>query len=140
MTPSMGASTGISIFMDSRIAMVSPSKTCWPTLPCTCHTLAAISARTSVTVRQTTGVFLIVSTVIGGLVIGAFGRLLVPGRQPIGCLWTVLVGIGGSVLGGVVARSIWSDPWNHSVAVVALEVLGAALLVYALEGVRRRAR
>ena len=82
--------------------------------------------------------FLILSIVVGGLVIGALGRLVVPGRQPIGCLWTVLVGIGGSVLGGIVARSIWHDPWNHSLAVIGLEVLGAAVLVYALQGLRRR--
>jgi uncharacterized membrane protein YeaQ/YmgE (transglycosylase-associated protein family) len=85
-------------------------------------------------------VFLIVSIVVGGLVIGLLGRLAVPGRQPLGCLWTVLVGIGGSVLGGVVARSIWSDPWNHRLAVVGLEVLGAALLVYVLDGLRARSR
>jgi uncharacterized membrane protein YeaQ/YmgE (transglycosylase-associated protein family) len=85
-------------------------------------------------------VFLVLSIVIGGLVIGALGRLLVPGRQPIGCLWTILVGVGGSVLGGIVSRSIWSDPWNHGLAVIGLEVLGAALLVYALQGLRRRGR
>jgi uncharacterized membrane protein YeaQ/YmgE (transglycosylase-associated protein family) len=85
-------------------------------------------------------VFLILSVVAGGLLIGALGRLLVPGSQPIGCLWTILVGVGGSILGGIVARSIWSDPWNHSFAVIGLEVLGAALLVYALEGLRGRVR
>ena len=65
--------------------------------------------------------FLILSVVVGGLVIGALGRLVVPGRQPIGCLWTVLVGLGGSVLGGIVSRSIWADPWNHRLAVIGLE-------------------
>jgi uncharacterized membrane protein YeaQ/YmgE (transglycosylase-associated protein family) len=85
-------------------------------------------------------VFLILSVIVGGLFIGALGRLVVPGAQPIGCLWTILVGVGGSILGGIVARSIWSDPWNHPYAVIGLEVLGAALLVYALEGVRGRVR
>jgi uncharacterized membrane protein YeaQ/YmgE (transglycosylase-associated protein family) len=84
--------------------------------------------------------FLILSIVIGGLVIGLLGRLVVPGRQPIGCLWTILVGLGGSVLGGIVSRAIWDDPWNHGLAVIALEVLGAALLVYALTGRWRRIR
>jgi uncharacterized membrane protein YeaQ/YmgE (transglycosylase-associated protein family) len=40
-----------------------------------------------------------------GLVFGALGRLVLPGRQPIGLLATVLVGIAGSLLGGVIARA-----------------------------------
>src|SRR6056297_3505049 len=35
-----------------------------------------------------------------GLVIGALARLLMPGRQPIGFLGTVLLGIVGSFIGG----------------------------------------
>jgi uncharacterized membrane protein YeaQ/YmgE (transglycosylase-associated protein family) len=85
-------------------------------------------------------VFLILSIVVGGLVIGALGRLLVPGRQPMGVFGTILVGVAGSVLGGIVARLIWHDPWNHSVAVIALEVLGAAVIVYAMRGRRHRVR
>ncbi|MDQ6648733.1 MAG: GlsB/YeaQ/YmgE family stress response membrane protein [Actinomycetota bacterium] len=37
--------------------------------------------------------------IVAGLVIGALGRLVVPGRNPIGCLLTILVGIVGSVGG-----------------------------------------
>ncbi len=40
-----------------------------------------------------------------GLVIGGLGRLVVPGRQAIGILTTVLLGIAASLLGGVVARA-----------------------------------
>lgn len=40
-----------------------------------------------------------------GLVIGGLGRLIVPGRQAIGILTTVLLGIAASLLGGVVARA-----------------------------------
>jgi uncharacterized membrane protein YeaQ/YmgE (transglycosylase-associated protein family) len=41
-----------------------------------------------------------------GLVFGALGRLVLPGRQPIGLLATALIGIAGSLLGGVVARAV----------------------------------
>jgi uncharacterized membrane protein YeaQ/YmgE (transglycosylase-associated protein family) len=81
--------------------------------------------------------FLILSIIIGGLIIGALGRLAVPGPQPMGVLATVLVGIAGAVIGGMVARLIWADPQNHVVWVVVLEVLGAAVIVYALQGRRR---
>src|SRR5947209_8733500 len=47
--PAVGDSTGISIFIDSRMATVSPSAMVWPGSTWTCHTLAVISARTSVT-------------------------------------------------------------------------------------------
>ena len=37
--------------------------------------------------------------ILTGLVIGALGRLVVPGRNPIGCPLTILVGIVGAVSG-----------------------------------------
>src|SRR4029079_18009584 len=46
--PATGATTGISIFIDSRMTSSSPTSTSWPTSTRTCHTLAVISARTSV--------------------------------------------------------------------------------------------
>jgi uncharacterized membrane protein YeaQ/YmgE (transglycosylase-associated protein family) len=48
----------------------------------------------------------ILSWVIWGLFVGLFGRLLVPGRQPIGFLWTIALGIAGSLIGGFVATEI----------------------------------
>ncbi|HKA26086.1 MAG TPA: hypothetical protein VKD88_01845, partial [Gaiellaceae bacterium] len=38
-----------------------------------------------------------------GLIIGALGRLVLPGRQVIGLPATALVGIGASLLGGILA-------------------------------------
>ncbi len=35
----------------------------------------------------------LVGALVTGVVIGALGRLVVPGRQPIGCLFTILIGI-----------------------------------------------
>jgi len=81
--------------------------------------------------------FLILSIAVGGLIIGALGRLVVPGRQPMGVIATMLVGITGAVAGGIVSRLIWTDPQSHVIGVVLLEVLGAALIVYAVRGRRR---
>ncbi len=41
-----------------------------------------------------------------GLVVGALARLLVPGRQHLSVLATLLLGIVGSVVGGVVANAL----------------------------------
>jgi len=48
----------------------------------------------------------IISWLIWGLFVGLLGRLLVPGRQPIGFLWTIALGIAGSLIGGFVATEI----------------------------------
>jgi uncharacterized membrane protein YeaQ/YmgE (transglycosylase-associated protein family) len=42
--------------------------------------------------------------VLTGLVVGALGRLVLPGRQNISILMTALVGIGASLLGGILAN------------------------------------
>jgi uncharacterized membrane protein YeaQ/YmgE (transglycosylase-associated protein family) len=41
--------------------------------------------------------------VITGLIIGGLGRLVLPGRQDISLLATALVGIGASLIGGILA-------------------------------------
>ncbi|MEU5884874.1 hypothetical protein [Spirillospora sp. NPDC047279] len=44
--------------------------------------------------------------IVVGAIIGVIARLLVPGKNPIGVLMTILVGIAGAILGGVVAESL----------------------------------
>ena len=41
---------------------------------------------------------------VAGLVIGALARLFKPGKQNLSLLWTLLLGLAGSVVGGVVAN------------------------------------
>src|SRR6266536_735505 len=50
--PGSSATTGISIFIDSRMTRVSPSSTESPSVTTTLHTFATISARTSATRRS----------------------------------------------------------------------------------------
>ena len=47
----------------------------------------------------------ILGAIIVGLLIGGLGRLAVPGRQPIGCLMTLLIGILGAVGGLAIANA-----------------------------------
>ena len=51
------------------------------------------------------------SALFAGLVVGALGRLVVPGRQPIGCLFTVLIGVLGAVAGTAIAKAAGFDWW-----------------------------
>lgn len=44
--------------------------------------------------------------IVFGLVVGALARLLVPGKQELSIAVTLLLGVVGSVIGGVVANAI----------------------------------
>jgi uncharacterized membrane protein YeaQ/YmgE (transglycosylase-associated protein family) len=48
----------------------------------------------------------ILGLIVIGAVIGIIARLFLPGRQHIGVLMTVLLGIGGALVGGIVASAI----------------------------------
>ncbi|MEV1084918.1 GlsB/YeaQ/YmgE family stress response membrane protein [Streptomyces sp. NPDC050211] len=47
----------------------------------------------------------IISAIVIGIIIGVLGRLVVPGRQRIGILWTILVGIAAALLGSALANA-----------------------------------
>jgi uncharacterized membrane protein YeaQ/YmgE (transglycosylase-associated protein family) len=53
----------------------------------------------------------IVSWALWGLFVGVIARLLLPGRHRLGLLLTMLLGIGGSLLGGIIATQ-WLDIAN----------------------------
>ena len=44
-----------------------------------------------------------------GLIAGAIARLLSPGRDPLGCLGTILLGVAGSFAGGFLGRLIFGE-------------------------------
>jgi uncharacterized membrane protein YeaQ/YmgE (transglycosylase-associated protein family) len=44
--------------------------------------------------------------IVAGLIIGLLARLLMPGRQRIGLLWTIALGVIGAVVGGTIANLV----------------------------------
>jgi uncharacterized membrane protein YeaQ/YmgE (transglycosylase-associated protein family) len=46
--------------------------------------------------------------IVAGLIIGLLARLILPGRQHIGLLWTLALGVIGSIIGGTIANAIGS--------------------------------
>jgi uncharacterized membrane protein YeaQ/YmgE (transglycosylase-associated protein family) len=52
-------------------------------------------------------VYLIVLCLIG-LVIGAFARLALPGKDPMSIWQTIAIGIGGSLLAGIVSAALFN--------------------------------
>jgi len=71
--------------------------------------------------------------IIAGLIIGALARLLLPGKQKIGLLWTLALGLAGSVIGGTIANAIGTgDIFELNVIGFIVAVLSSiALLVVA---------
>ena len=69
----------------------------------------------------------LIGLVLSGLVVGALGRLAIPGRNPMSLGTTIMVGIGGSFLGGLVGYLLFRGRSGPL-----LSVLGAALIVWLL--------
>jgi len=74
---------------------------------------------------------------ITGLVIGAIGRLLVPGPSPLGLVGTMGAGIAGAFIGGIVGRLLFGAALTPGWLLV-LSILGAALVVAVFSGYGRR--
>jgi uncharacterized membrane protein YeaQ/YmgE (transglycosylase-associated protein family) len=70
----------------------------------------------------------ILGLIIIGIVIGIIARLVMPGRQHIGVLMTVLLGIGGAIVGGIVASAIGTGN------IFELNVLGTIVGIIAAVG------
>jgi uncharacterized membrane protein YeaQ/YmgE (transglycosylase-associated protein family) len=72
--------------------------------------------------------------IVAGLVIGLLARLLLPGRQRIGLLWTLALGVLGSVIGGTIANLIGSgDVMELNVFGFIVAVVAAVALLSAAE-------
>ncbi len=70
-----------------------------------------------------------------GIVIGILARLVMPGRQHIGVLVTVLLGIAGALVGGIVASAIGEgDIFELNFIGTVVGVLAAVVLIALAEG------
>ena len=73
-------------------------------------------------------VWAIISTIIVGLVIGALGRLVVPGRQRVKLVVIFLAGLVGSIVGGFLGSHVLGLGWIGTTLVE----IGVAAVVIAL--------
>jgi uncharacterized membrane protein YeaQ/YmgE (transglycosylase-associated protein family) len=78
---------------------------------------------------MTITVSVIIVWLLIGLVIGGLARLLVPGRQHIGLIFTILIGIVAALLGGIITTAILGA--GHTIITFIVALVAAALLVSA---------
>jgi uncharacterized membrane protein YeaQ/YmgE (transglycosylase-associated protein family) len=77
--------------------------------------------------RLDTDIGSILGYILVGLIVGLLARLLVPGRDSVGLLGTLVIGVVGAVLGGWLAGAFFQETagvdWLASIGVAVVLVL-----------------
>lgn len=72
----------------------------------------------------------IIGWILFGLIVGVVAKLLMPGRDPGGMIVTILLGIVGALIGGVLGRLLGWYGENDPVGFI-MAVIGAILVLFA---------
>jgi uncharacterized membrane protein YeaQ/YmgE (transglycosylase-associated protein family) len=78
----------------------------------------------------------IIAYAIFGLIVGALARLVLPGRRHMGCVATILAGIVGSFVAGIIVRALTGNQ-SYKPGWIA-SVLGAMFVVWLYTRSQRR--
>jgi len=89
---------------------------------------------------MTITVAVVIWTIIIGIVIGALGRLVVPGRQNMGMLMTMLLGIVGAIVGFFIASGLGVAHTHGVNWIEHIIQVGVAAILVALVGGTGRGR
>jgi len=80
-----------------------------------------------------------IRAIIAGLIVGALAKLVMPGRDPGGFIITILLGIGGALLGTFVGRALGLYAANQGAGII-MSILGSIIILAIYRAmVRRRA-
>lgn len=81
----------------------------------------------------------IIGFLVFGLVVGALARLFKPGRQNLSVGMTLLLGVVGSIIGGVVANLLGTGTiMELNVIGATVAIIAAVMLIGAAEGMSAR--
>jgi len=67
--------------------------------------------------------------ILFGLIVGVIAKLLTPGREPGGFVITILLGIGGALLGGFIGRVLGIYPSYQSTGGFFMSIVGAVIIL-----------
>jgi uncharacterized membrane protein YeaQ/YmgE (transglycosylase-associated protein family) len=77
----------------------------------------------------------VIGFLVAGLIIGALARLIMPGKQHLSMVMTLLLGLTGSVIGGVIANLLGTGTiWELNVLGFVVAVVSAVALIGVFEG------
>jgi uncharacterized membrane protein YeaQ/YmgE (transglycosylase-associated protein family) len=80
----------------------------------------------------------IIGWIFIGLLAGGIAKLLMPGRDPGGCIITILLGIAGALLAGFLGRAVgWYGPGDEGAGFIAA-IIGAFVLLFIYRLIARR--
>jgi uncharacterized membrane protein YeaQ/YmgE (transglycosylase-associated protein family) len=78
------------------------------------------------------GIMGIISMIVVGFIVGVLARFFYPGAIGLGFWMTTLLGIGGSLVGGVIGGLIWkSSDGKFNPGGIVLSIIGAMILLWA---------
>jgi uncharacterized membrane protein YeaQ/YmgE (transglycosylase-associated protein family) len=82
----------------------------------------------------------VISWIVFGLIVGFVARALYPGSQEMSVPNTIALGIGGSIVGGLVAWALGYRPEEGALAGAGwiMSIVGALIVVWAAMYMRRR--
>ena len=81
----------------------------------------------------------IIGWIVVGLIAGAIAKLLMPGKDPGGCIITILLGIAGALLAGFIGKSIgWYEQGEAAGFLAA--IVGAFIILFLYRIIMRRRR
>ena len=79
----------------------------------------------------------IIGWIVVGLLAGGIAKLLMPGKDPGGCIVTVLLGVAGAVLAGYLGKAVgWYDAGEAAGFIAA--IVGALIILLAYRLLLRR--
>jgi uncharacterized membrane protein YeaQ/YmgE (transglycosylase-associated protein family) len=77
------------------------------------------------------------SWIVIGLIAGAIAKAITPGRDPSGCIVTILLGVGGAVVAGFLGQQLgWYRPGEGAGFLAA--IVGAILILFVYRLIARR--
>jgi uncharacterized membrane protein YeaQ/YmgE (transglycosylase-associated protein family) len=81
----------------------------------------------------------ILSWIVFGLIAGLIAKFLMPGRDPGGFIITILLGIAGAVVGGLIGRTLgFGDVTGFDFRSFLIAVVGALVLLFVYRMLKSR--
>lgn len=81
----------------------------------------------------------LISWIVFGLIAGAIAKLLMPGRDPGGCIITMAIGVVGALLGGFLASALgFGTVSGFNLYSMIIAIIGALILLFIYRMVVKR--